>query len=1035
MPSIHGDRIVFTSEGDLWIGSLKDGTARRLTSDEGIERHAQFSPDGAQIAFEAEYDGRQAYVMPAGGGIPRRLTWREGFRAVTGWTPDGKAVVCRGSKVPTNYEYFTVPAAGGVPEPLPLEFASHVWYGAEKSEYAFTRFNRWYSAWFRYVGGMQNQIWVAKNGKFRQATSLPGTCEYPVWASGRIYFVQENQGRFTLMSVSPDGGQARQELPPSDVEIRELDTDGARIVFEKGLGVEVFDPLAKSAKPVAMALASDGIHMRPAMVPASGFAESAGLSPTGKRLFVETRGQIASLAVGEGEARLWKSEPGARLRKPAPSPDGRHIAYVSDQTGEEQVWVSLADGSEARQVTKDGGRQIQTVRWSPDSKWIAFIDSRMTLRLIRPDGSEEKKVCTVPFTWFGFPFDFSPDSGLIVYSQVLPRTSLNAIEVFEVATGKTTRVSSGWSDDFAPSFSRDGKWIAFLSRRSLRASGDPILNQLNMAPPVVPCLLALKLDEEDPFLLKDPAEPAPAPATAPAGAAPAPPAEPAKPGFRIDFEGLEDRRIELPLPPGAYSQIAVLEGRALLASPAGIQSFTFADKRLAPLNAAPVFALSSDGAKLLVGGGSTWAVVDAKSGGVENAGFGSLRIPVDPPKEWRQIFWDAWRLLRDYFYVENMRGLDWHVIGRKYEDMLPSVRSRSELDEVIRWMQAELGSSHQYLSEGDNRDLKTRVPGAYLGIDLAADPSGRYRIAKILRGDGFRNAERSPLLGPGRSVKEGMFLLALGGRDIKVGEDPWEGLVGRAGQTISVRVASDPMGKDAKTYLVRPVPSEQRMRYLDWVKANRDYVAKQSGGRVGYIHISAMGTEDMEDFVRQYFPQRGRQSLLIDSRFNNGGWVQDIINRVLASRLDGFFNMRNSPESWTRQSDFFYGPMAVVMNEFNISCGEEFPHRFRSLKLGPLIGRRTMGGEVGSSPGWPLMDGGVISVPNYGMWTPEKGWVIEGPGVEPDIDVPSDPNAFVSGRDPQLDRAIEWLVSELRKYPPLPSSPPPGRIHPLPSRP
>jgi tricorn protease len=314
-------------------------------------------------------------------------------------------------------------------------------------------------------------------------------------------------------------------------------------------------------------------------------------------------------------------------------------------------------------------------------------------------------------------------------------------------------------------------------------------------------------------------------------------------------------------------------------------------------------------------------------------------------------------------------------------------------------------------------DNKRRVAGAYLGVDLEADPSGYYRLSKILRGDGFRASERSPLVGVGKNVKEGMIVLEIAGVPAKVGTDPYLGLQGRAGQVVSVVVNSKPTKEGATTLYVRPIPSETRLRYLDWVESNRRYVEKASGGRLGYVHLAAMTTQDMNDFVKQYFGQRDKEGIVVDTRFNNGGNVQSVINQILASRLTGFFNMRDSSLSWTRQGDYFEGPMVCLQNEFNISCGEEFPHRFRDLKLGPVIGRRTMGGEVGSSPGWPLLDGGVVSVPNYGMWTPEDGWVIEGEGVSPDIDVPSNPNAFVSGKDPQLDAGISYLLEDLRKNP------------------
>lgn len=1003
-PDLHGNKLVFTSEGDLWVGDLTTGRAQRLTRDAGLERNASFSPDGSQIAFEAEYDGRQAYVMPTNGGIPKRLTYDEGFRAVTGWTPDGKDVLFRKSNVPTNYEYATVPATGGVTSRLPLEFASHVSFGPSRNRYAFTRFNRWYNAWFRYIGGMQNQIWTAENGTFKQITNIAGTNEYPVWMGDRIYFVNEKEAKFTLMSVAASGGTPRAELPATDVEIRELSTDGKRLVYERGTGVEIFDPATKSAANVEMTLESDLAHAMPYSVPANQNVMNGFATPTGKRVFVDSRGQILSLPFGEGEARVWKATPGVRLRHPVPSPDGKRLAYFSDGSGEMQLVVSDMDGLNTKQLTQDAKRQLVSLRWSPDGKWIAVYDSRMQLRLVNVESGEAKQVFQTSFNWFGEPFDFSPDSKYIAYVKPVPITGFKAIEIFEVATGKVTRVTSGRADDFYVTWSRDGKYLGFLSRRFIRVMPDAFLNQANSEAPVIACLLPVSADQTDPFAPKDPSEEPPKP--------PQPSKE-----MKIDFEGMEDRRIELPFAPGNIGSMAVLEDRILVASDGQIQSLGFGSRSAETLTEGGNIELTTDGSKLLLMNGAQISTFDLQSRQTARANFGNLRLQIEPMTEWKQMFYDAWRLLRDYFYVENMHGVDWNGIRTKYEAMLPRVRSRDELDELIRWMQAELGSSHQYLDVGDTRDIKPRVGGAYLGVDLEAAPNGYYRIAKILRGDGFLTRERSPLIGPGRDVREGMYLMMIGGQPIRVGEDPWATLNGRAGQTISVTVSDEPNLGKAKTYYVRPLASESRLRYLSWVEQNRKYVEKASNGRIGYVHLSAMTNQDVEDFIKQYFAQRDKEAIVVDSRFNNGGYVQDFLNRILNSSLTGFFNMRNSPESWTRQQDYFSGPIAVVQNEFNISCGEEFPHRFRDLKRGPIIGRRTMGGEVGSAPGWPLVDGGVISVPNYGMWVPGEGWVIEGKGVEPDIDVPSDPNAFVRGKDPQLDKAVEWLLNDLKKNP------------------
>jgi len=1011
-PDLHGDQVVFTSEGDLWVGDLKTGTAKRLTSDPGVERNASFSPDGKNLAFEGEYDSRQAYVMPTQGGIPRRLTYVEGFRATTDWSADGKNVIFRTTNVPTNYRMASVPVTGGVPKPFPLEFVSHMSFAPDGQRYAFTRFNRWSTAWFHYDGGMQNQIWVREPAatQFRQITNVPGTNEYPAWCGDRIYFVNERKGKFTLMSVPATGGEARAELPASDTEIRELDTDGKRLIFERGVGAEIFDPATRTATAVRLQLSSDEIHARPRTVAADGFMQSATLSGNAKRVYVETRGQLVSLPVGEGAAYVWKSKPGVRFRSPASSPDGKQVAYFSDASGEFQLYVANSDGSGEKQLTKDASGQLVAPKFSPDGKWIAFSDSKMNLRIVNVETGVDKVVAHVPFTWFGVPFDFSPDSKWICFSQIAPVTFVGVVNLYEIETGKTTPISDARANDVAPAFSSDGKWLVFVAHRRLLVANDPVLNQLNLAPTGVVTLVALAASTEDPFAPKNAEEGAPAAAAKKPDEKPQP--------MKIDFEGLWDRRIEVALPPAGYTQVDVAGNRILAAAPTGgVSYFDLATKQTGALAEAPTFELSADATKMLVMG-PTGPQVVAISGETKQAiSFANLRLSVDPKAEWKQMFFDAWRLLRDYFYVPNMHGVDWPAISKKYAAHLPSVRSRDELDELIRWMQSELGSSHQYITPGDVIDNKRRVPGAYLGVDLEADPSGYFRIAKILRGDGFRSTERSPLLGAGKNVKEGMIVLEIAGVPAKVGTDPFLGIQGRAGQVVSVVVNTKPTKEGATTIYVRPIPSEARLRYLEWVESNRRYVEKQSNGRLGYIHLAAMGNEDMQSFVKQYFAQRDKEGLIIDSRFNNGGYIQDFVNRILASRLTGFFNMRDSSLSWTRQQDYFDGPMVCLQNEFNISCGEEFPHRFRDMGLGKIIGRRTMGGEVGSDPGWPLLDGGTVAVPNYGMWTPSEGWTIEGPGVSPDIDVPSDPNAFVIGRDPQIDAGIKELLEDLRKNP------------------
>lgn len=1008
-PDLHGDRAVFASEGDLWIGNLKTGQAKRMTSDPGNEDGPQFSPDGTMIAFQGEYEGvRGAYVMPAEGGAPKRLTYELDFRAVTGWTPDGKSVLYRRVGTPTNYQYWTAPVGDGAYSRVPLEFASHVWFGPDNDTYCFTRFNRWYMNWFHYVGGMSNQIWVHKNGSFKQVTNIEGTNEFPVWCGDRIYFVNEKGAKFTVMSVSPDGGKPRVETPASQLEIRELSTDGHRVVYEKGFEVEVLDTANGVTQAVSFTNESDLIHTRPFQTQAQDFLSSASLSPNAKRVFAECRGQIVSLPVGDGEARVWMAQDGARLEEPSLSPDAKKMAFISDESGEQQLMLANPDGTGKKTLTS-GQRQIKWFKWSPDSKWIVYYDSRMSLRSLEVSSGKDQEIDRYSGTWFGSQISFSPDSQWVAYHNNILRTQINAVHIYNLVDGRKVQLGEGRSSDQMPAFSSDGKWLAYVCNLHMVANNDPILNGLSMAPMGIVCVLPLSPETKSPFTLVDPDEDEAK-------------SEESKPESttKIGLDGLYDRRIELPIAPKSYDQIGMLKDRVLMASEGQITYYDLTAKRSGTLTSGRNFQVNKDGTKLLLNEGRALRVVDANGSDIAaNTGtvsFGGLRLKIQPLAEWRQIFWDAWRLSRDYFYLENMHGNDWPAIGAKYSALLPRVRSRMELDEIIRWMQSEIGSSHEYLNAGDTRSVKPRVAPAFLGIDLQAE--GQYlKISHIVRGDGFRSSERSPLADPALKLKEGMYLLKVAGNRVKSSLAVMEAILGRAGQTVSLTVNDKPMEEGSRTVFIKPVADESRMRYLDWVAANRAYVEKASGGRVGYIHMDAMGNEDFADFVKQYFAQQNKEALVMDDRFNGGGWVQTFVNNILGAKISGYFNMRNSREPWSRQSDAFLGPMCCLINEFAISCGEEFPHRFKDLELGPLIGRRTMGGEIGSSPGWPLVDGGVISVPNYGMYTMKDGWVIEGAGVSPDLDVPSDPNAWTAGKDPQLDAAVKSMLDALKKKP------------------
>lgn len=1018
-PDVFGDRVAFRCEGDLWVGDLATGAATRLTRHEGLERFPRFSPDGKSLAFTAEYDGpREAYMMPVEGGAPRRLTFTGDYAQVLDWTPDGKGVLVQTRSFPRSFALKIVPVDGGVPVRLPLEFASHGALAPDGNRLAFTRFNRYEDAWFRYQGGLKNDLWVADLARksFRKIVATRNTNEFPVWAQGRVAYVAEDGKGFSVMAAAPGGGAARRLAGPYDLEVRHLQSDGERLVYEVGFGIAMVNARTGERRDVRFDLGSDRIHARPFAVAASANVAAVSIGGTGARLLAESRGRIVSVPVKQGEARVLVGKDGLRYRLPALSPNGKALAFVGDEDGEQRLYVAEPDGSNPKAITPPLPRQFRRVAWSPDSQWITYSDSTYALRLVKSDGTDERVVHQGggSRSWDGMAYGWSPDSKWVVFEKLNPKTYFTSLSLYSVESKAVTDLASPTADR-APAFSRDGKWLAFSSMREAAPRWDAWMNQLFTEKPWKVYLLALRKSEPSPFAAKNDED------------EPAPKVDEAKTPFSIDLDGLSDRLIEVPMPASDANHVEVVGDRVLVQDGPTVRFYDLKAKQAGVLTQATDFDLSADGKKVLVRGNPPRVVEPTGTDLPPTAGIvtmPALRFTVDPVAEWRQIYWDAWRHLRDYFYVPNMHGLDWRAVGDKYAKYLPAVRERGELTELIRWLQSELGTSHMYRDDGDTRRSVSPMPMGFLGWDLAPDDSGYPKIERLFRGDGFNLADRSPLLEAGLQVKEGQYVIELAGVSAKSPDFP-AALVGKVGATVSVVVNDKPTPEGARRVFVKTVASENTMRYREWVRSNREAVTKASGGRVGYLHVRAMTNPDMSDFVKQYFGQRDKEALIVDVRFNNGGNVSNNIAAILKQKPVAFFNQRNLVD-WTRQGEFFLGPMACLINEFCISNGEEFPHHFRALGLGPLIGRRTTGGEVGSDPGWPLMDGGSIAVPNYGAWTPKDGWIIEGPGVSPDLDVESDPNRWARGEDAQLLKGVDVLLAKLAKTPTVwPKTPPP----------
>ena len=1053
-PDIYGTHVVFTSEGDLWLGDMTTGKAIRITRDEGTESNAHFSPDGTQIAYTADYFGiREIYVIPAEGGVPKRVSFMDNHAEVVDWAPDGKSIMVRAPGNPAWWTLWSVSLAGGYPTRLPLEFASHACYAPDGNRFVFTRFSRADATWFRYQGGEKNDIWIGDLAakKFKKTFESQFTNEYPMWAGDKVYFINESMEGFRVLGMNPDGGKTTTITGPSSVEIRFLNTDGKQLIYERGIGIEVADLATGKTKPIDFTMTSDLQHTLPYISAADRFVMSAHCGPTGKRVMFETRGQILSVPVTKGEVRLILAKDGVRYRLPCYSPDGERMAYISDETREQELYICKLDGSEPKQLTSDAKRQLVGISWSPNAKMIALVENTGKIRLIDVETGNE-----TPLVTEGAPyFCFSPDSKWIAYEDPDRFSGVNYIALYNIAEQKRYRFGKGMTNDYRPVFSTDGKWIVFISNRSINIEGDDIQNVAGVHNTRNVYLLALSKDTKSPWQLEDdeesPArddlkkkeEPKPDGEAKPDEPKKEEPKkeEPKKPTeeIKIDLDGLYDRQIQIPIGGSGYGDLYMVGDRILIMDGNSLNYYDLKEKKYGSVATGVEWMQLTDDWKhiMLYGGANNTRVIDVNAkdvgGGGDKATLAGFMLHINPVREWENMYWDAWRLQRDYFYVANMHGNDWPMIGEKYAKMLPAVHSRDELNEILRWLQCELTVGHAWVYGGDTRGLYRGVSPAYLGVDLELDPSGYFKIARVLRNDGFAGSPESPFAALGLNVKDGDYLIEVAGMPAKSGSDFMGALINRANQVIAVKVNDKPTAEGARTIRIKPMGDDGRLRYYDWVAKNREYVDKATDGKIGYIHVPDQGEFGMQEFIKQYYPQRSKDALIVDQRFNGGGYIQSLIINTLSSRLNANFNSRwNETHPWTRQGDYFPGPMCCVINEFDASCGEEFPFHFKTAGLGPLVGRRTWGGEVGSDPGWALADGGKIHVPGYGAFTPKDGWIIESRGTEPDYDVESDPNLWVQGKDPQLDKAIELMQAAVKKNPTVHPVQPPDPVRVVP---
>ncbi len=1055
-PDIQGDRIVFVYAGDLWTVARAGGVARRLTSYEGVESTPRFSPDGKTVAFTGQYDGNtDIYTIPAEGGEPTRLTWHPGLDQIVDWYPDGKSILFRSARVsaPQRFDrFFRIPAGGGFEELLPLPIAGFGAFSPDAATlvYVFPQYDR--RTWLRYRGGSAPDLWTYdfKKNASERITDWEGPDEWPMWHGRTIYYASDRGGRtVNLWAYDLDRKTHRQVTKFDDVDVKWPAIGSDAIVFEKGGYLFVLDLGSEQTQKLQVLIPDDKPATRAEFRNVSQWITDVALSPSAKRVVFAARGDLFTVPAEKGDVRRLVGTPGSRERDPAWSPDGKWIAYLSDATGEYEIWVAGSDGkAPPRQVTKGGDTFRFALLWAPDSKKLAFSDKTRTLwwcdvesgRLTKVDKDENNEIHD--YTW-------SSDSKWLAYSKA-DDAGFGRLALYSLESAKPVMVTDGMTDDFGPAFDPDGKYLYFVSRRTLNPQFGgfeedfsysattkiyAMTLQDSLLTPVPPqsdeeSAADAKKDEDGKG--KDAAATKDGKAGKDAKAADAKADEPK--AIKIDLAGIGSRVAVLPVPAGRYGALAAFKGKLLFATfepdngddgpPAGtVKSFDFEKRETKTiLSGVTGGAYSKDGSKLLYRSPDGFGIVDAAEGkkvGDGKVATDGIMTTVDPRQEWLQIFNEVWRLERDFYYDPAMGGLDWKAVGERYRQLLPYVAHRADLDYVLGDLQGELSTSHTYVRPSGDIPQAPHVDIGLLGADYSLDPkSGLYRFERIFRARDWNSSTEAPLGMPGIRVKEGDVLLAVNGQPVKAPMNLYAAFQGTTGKQTVITVGTTADDPKPRSYTVKPVAAEGSLRYAAWVAANREKVAKATDGKVAYIHVPDTTVPGIQEFTKQYYPQVDKHGIIVDERFNAGGQVPFFYTEKLARKTLVYWSNRDGNDQRTPATGID-GPKCILINQFAGSGGDAFPYFFREQGIGPLIGKRTWGGLVGYSHDLPLVDGGGVTMPDFGMWDPYKGeWAVENHGVDPDIEVENTPSEVVAGHDPQLERAIQWTLEQLQKNPP-----------------
>ena len=1042
-PDIHRDFVVFVHAGDLWRVAVEGGIARRLTAHEGLELFPKISPDGEWIAFTAEYTGsRQVFVMPAEGGASRQLTFYNDVGAmpprggwdnwILDWTREGKILV-RMNRTPWGVRmgrYFLVDPEGGLETPLALPEGGSASPSPDGNKLAYCPVSREFRTWKRTRGGRAQDIWIYDftANRSTRLTDSPATENFPMWSEKTIYFTSDAEYTLNLYAVDAAGGETRRLTEFDEFDVLWPSLGPEAIVFMNGGYLYRFGLDDERAERIPVQIDTEMPLTVTHFKQVEEFIDGATLSPSGARAAFSARGELFTVPAKEGPTRNLSHSPGSREIAPAWSPDGDWIAYLSDATGEYEVYVRPQDGSgEARQLTEDGHRWRFPPIWSPDSTQIAFGDRDRRLMILRV---EDGALTEIDRGEHGdlTQYSWSPDSRWLVYERSHP-SRLVGVALYSLDQQHGFLLGDGMTRDHDPVFSADGKYLFFLSDRDFnltfssfefnyvyRRSARVYAAALD---PEAPALFPPKSDEEEGTAEDENGDPDDSDADQDDEQP-----EEDEP-LRVEPDGWVLRTLAIPgLASGNYSDLsandeALFYVRREDGDPSTLYRYDLEEREeKAVIEPVSGYELSFDGKKLLYVSGGNWGIVDAKPGQTSGDGkldLAGLEIKLDPRAEWSQIFEDTWRIARDWFYDTEMHGKDWEELGRRYRELVPSVAHRADLDFILGELVSELDAGHTYVQTGDEPSVR-RVEGGMLGCELEPHRSGHYRISKIYAGENWDSSYRSPLTEPGVGIHEGDFLLSIDGIDVPTSDNPYRLLENKAGKQVVLTVAPQPSSDDARDVTVVPVSSEGNLRYLDWVRSRMALTDSLSDGRVGYIHLPDTASAGNRMLQKLFYSQVDKPALIIDDRYNGGGFIPDRMIEYFGRRTIVYWDRRDI-ESMRTPNFAHDGPKAMLINGYSSSGGDALPYFFKDAGLGPLIGTRTWGGLIGLTGNPALVDGGTVLIPSFRLYDTEGNWAVENEGVSPDIEVLDLPELRLAGGDPSLEKAVELLLERLKENP------------------